>query len=90
MRERGLPRPSQNQEWYEWANALVDALEGGSGDYETGQIGEFKTLPPGWLPANGSTFSGNSHPALKRVLGGTTLPDLDPVYDPSFKVGIKA
>lgn len=91
MRAKGLPRPSgADQKWQDWANALVDALEARETDYGVGMIGEFENLPAGWLPANGSTFSANSHPELKRALGGTVLPNLSPVYDDSHEVGIKA
>lgn len=44
---------------------------------------ESATVPPGYLLADGSAFSGTSYPDLKTYLGGTTLPD----YRGKFLVG---
>lgn len=87
---RGLPQPGLNEEWREWADRLIQALERGGAGVEVGQIGEFVNLPPGWLPADGSTFRKENFPNLYRVLGSTTVPSLLPQYSPTNVVGIKA
>lgn len=82
------------EDLHEWAQQLTQQLveqdQENQRSPNVGQIGEFVSLPTGWLEADGSTFDAASYPALHRLLGGTTLPNLSPVYDPSFRVGIKA
>lgn len=90
----------------EWAKELVQELSKAEQDTANsaaiGQIAEFanppatvgdpaiRSVPNGWLECDGSTFDEASFPKLAIKLGGTTLPSLSPVYDPSYVVGIRA
>lgn len=63
------------------ATALQKATSGSSSS--TRPVGEVTqwygakaSIPAGWLPMDGSTFSDTTYPALADFLGSTTLPDM--------------
>lgn len=90
-------RPWPNPEFMdlsEWAAELIAELALFEIDLaatrNVGQIGEFVTLPEGYLTCDGSSFDALSFPVLNQILGGNTLPNLTPVYNVSYVVGIRA
>lgn len=88
------PSPNSVEDLFDWARTLVSTLAAFEQSLrtstETGKVAEFIKLPTtGWLPADGSTFSAESYPALSVILGGNTLPNLTPQYDPANIVAIK-
>lgn len=89
---QSLPQPLANEDWKSWATRLVSQLTpilAPNVPTETGRLSEFKIVPSGWLPTNGTNFDAKSFPALAQVLGSTTLPNIASGHV-GFTMAIKA
>lgn len=83
-----FPFLKSNEDVWGWARRLVTELNNfvKTGALPTGSLveSELTVAPPGWLLADGASYTSSDYPALYLALGGTGGTFSVPSYSPAY------